>query len=146
MTGKLHFIAGFQTFYVAVVRRENCNSDHLITVKVTVILIYFPPPSFLLSLLIYYLTAVYLSLFLLFFTRTLDLSTHLLYPPFCRLHPSQVTPAKSQLYVAERSTVYLHVLDYSKATEKETESISFNERDECKGVLVNHHMVYKLNK
>lgn len=25
-------------------------------------------------------------------------------------------------------------------------SISFNERDACKGVLVNHHMVYKLNK
>ena len=30
--------------------------------------------------------------------------------------------------------------------EKETESISFNERDKRKDVLVNHHMVYKLNK
>lgn len=30
--------------------------------------------------------------------------------------------------------------------EKETERILFNERDKHKDVLVNHHMVYKLNK
>ena len=34
----------------------------------------------------------------------------------------------------------------NRETEKETESILFKERDERKGVLVNHHMVYKLNK
>lgn len=82
MTGKLHFIAGFQTFYVAVVRRENCNSDHLITVKVTVILIYFSPLRF------YYpfsFTILPLYIFLSFCSFSLGPSTS---PPICYTHLS----------------------------------------------------------
>lgn len=107
--------------------------------------LYYPLHFAVLPLYVSYLSILSLCLFALFLL-TLNLSTYLVHLHVCissPLYPSLVSLQSPTVCGGEKRCLppcsWLNC-----ATEKE--SILFNERDERKGVLVNHHMVYKLNK
>lgn len=160
MTRKLHFIVGFQTFLCCCGQEGKrsgpgvCCFDQLITALAKKV-----PPG---------LRRTSFSFSLIFPPHLCRLTTAQLVSvslPFCSsplnpqpFHPSVLPnmsasppyrpslPCKSTIVRNEEQRRLSPCSWLNWATEKEMESILFNERDERKGVLVNHHMVYKLNK